>query len=683
MSRRSWLNDLATSVRFVSLPFGLALVILGLFFIVSVLQVRPDTEAVRFFVFYELLLAFVTLAGGIILVHSITRNVRIRVPSGGFFRFPRFNWQPGYGYGFLAALGLGLGATLGSPLFVLIPVNVLQFGVLSIAALVVGATISLLLANLYSRMYKEWNEKGRDCTDGPSFTKNACGRISLRYFIARFGLWIANTTFASYSLIISASYANSGLSQTLQPFLNLGSLGVIIPILFVALVAVWFVVNAFFEKRYAKTIGAVQVGLTVLLCGILLYVSGQLASTGNRPFASLLNIPSGDIASLFIIVVSNTALLFLHFFGFQEIQALSSDLSTKSSIPGLAFFKRFKDMDRVRFAKYAMIGSVVIASFINLFYAVGVYVASPNLADVQRAAIPAVYISQTFFGPWSALFMGMAFIIASLTTFVPAFLASSRHLRALSTDGFFPQGLKKSAWIFSLAAIVILSLFNGDFLVKITDFSVLVALALVSLAAVWSRRPSFWPLARSDIVPIVVGFACLLAAGALYLIDSSVVLFGILFIMAGYLIFDIFELGYSGSLLFLTVLYLVQLGLTEILKSSGLLVASSTVGVSLQLIQTVLQAALVVFGINIVLGARQSSWLQERVLGILSRTRNRLSARRKAKKSKELDKVVDQWIRLMGSDERIKSKDPKNFDTVKRYLEQRLAALKALDREKP
>lgn len=680
MSQRSWLRDLVSSIRFVSLLFGVALILLSIAIVFAVLEARAgsETSETKFFLFYQLILALSILAGGVTLVHSIARNVTIRLPTGPLSRLPRLRFDLSHRYGFTTALAIGLGATLGSPLFVLVPLNVLQYGILSIGSLIIAALISVVIAHLYARMYREWTSKGREVTDGPSFTRNACGRVSLRYFIARFGMWIGNTALAAYSLIISANYAQSGFFNTVRSFVNLGSYEVIVTATIFALLILWFVVNAFFERKYSRGIGTAQITLTVLLCGILLYQSALLLGTQNRPIESLSTFPTSNSTSLGFILFTNTAYLFLLFFGFQEIQSLSTDLATKSSIPGLSTFRRFRNIDRVTFAKYAMLGSVLIATLVNILYAVAIYVASPDPSSVAASSVPGVYISRTLFGPWNGLLMATGFIIASLTTFVPTYLASSRHLRRLSSDGFFPASVGKSAWLFSLIFIVALSLFSADFLVKIIDFGVLVSLCFISLSAVWTRKP-FWPPLPKDILPVAAGVTCLLAAGILHFIESSVVLFGIIFILIGYLIFDVFELGPYGSQLFLVVLYVALLAVTGIFARAGTLHDSFAANVSLGLIQATLQASVAVLGVNLLFRARASRRLKRAMLALYAAPGHLLTQLstlfKGERRSDGLDRTVDSWIRLMGVSDKLASADPRTFELVKRYLEERLISL--------
>ena len=155
----------------------------------------------------------------------------------------------------------------------------------------------------------------------------------------------------------------------------------------------------------------------------------------------------------------------------------------------------------------------------------------------------------------------MAFLIASVTTFVPAFLAATRHLRSLGEDGYMPRSLASLSWLFTLVSIFLLAVGNQNFLVEITDFMVLVSLGIISLSGVWLRRARGKAYGRSDLLPIVVGGSCFVAGGAVYLISPSVVVFGTLSILFAYLAFDILELGQFGVQLFLSILSLACLPL--------------------------------------------------------------------------------------------------------------------------
>ena len=133
---------------------------------------------------------------GVALVSSLPHS--LRVGSGGRRRFPaphRCTVSARY-------WPIGIGATLGSPLFILIPENVVQYEWVSVGSLLLAATLSVLMAKVYSDMYTESRSRGLEAVGGPSFTKVAVGVRSVRYFVSRVSMWVANTALAAYSKIV-------------------------------------------------------------------------------------------------------------------------------------------------------------------------------------------------------------------------------------------------------------------------------------------------------------------------------------------------------------------------------------------------------------------------------------------------------------------------------------------------
>jgi amino acid transporter len=166
--------------------------------------------------------------------------------------------------------------------------------------------------------------------------------------------------------------------------------------------------------------------------------------------------------------------------------------------------------------------------------------------------------------------MAVAFLIATITTFVPAFIAAARHLSALGEDGYMPHTLSKLSWVFTLVAIFVLAVGDQNFLVGVTDYLVLISLGIISFSAIWLRKSGLLHLKRLDALPFVVGTACFVAGGAVYFISSSVVVFGSLAVAFTYLIFDILELGTFGSQLFLAILDLTALAALAIFPPATL-----------------------------------------------------------------------------------------------------------------
>ena len=190
----------------------------------------------------------------------------------------------------------------------------------------------------------------------------------------------------------------------------------------------------------------------------------------------------------------NTGYLYLLFFGFQEIQSLERDAHESSPVPVVSWIKKGYTLSKARYLGVAMILTVVITAAINIFYGLAVFAAHPNPAAVLQAQIPALYLASTFLGPGQELLVGIAFLIATVTTFVPAFLAATRHLAALGEDGYMPRSLASLSWLFTLVSIFLLAVGNENFLVEITDFMVLASLGIITLSAVWLRRSGGRPM---------------------------------------------------------------------------------------------------------------------------------------------------------------------------------------------
>jgi len=493
---------------------------------------------------------------GVALVASLPESLRVR------FRRPARVQREQHVYGFVTVLAVGIGATLGSPLFILIPQNVVQYEFVSVGSLALAMVLSVLMAKVYADMYSDSRKRGLESVGGPSFTRVAVGVRSVRYFVSRVSMWVANTALAAYSKIVFLVF-----DFTYFPTI-LGELGVpgeaqtvIVWVTAICLIG-WTVLDSFYEERLLSVTGVVQIVLTGAMVAILLYDGALLGGKGSWDLSGILRYTGGGYWPATLVI--NTGYLYLLFFGFQEIQALERDSKESSPVPVISWLKKGYTMTKVRYLGVTMVLTVVIAGAINIFYGLAVFSLHADAAAIDSAQIPALYLADTFLGHSQELLMGICFLIASVTTFVPAFLAATRHLKSLGEDGYMPHSLADLSWLFTLVSIFLLAEGNQEFLVNITDFMVLVSLGVISLSGVWLRRRRGEGYGRADALPTLVGASCFVAGGAVYLISSSVVVFGTLAILFAYLAFDILELGKLGVQLFLSVLSLSCLSLLEV-----------------------------------------------------------------------------------------------------------------------
>ncbi len=497
---------------------------------------------------------------GVALVASLPESLRVR------FRRPAKVQRHNRVYGFGTVLAVGVGATLGSPLFILIPQNIIQYEFVSLGSLAVAMVLSILMAKVYADMYSESRSRGAEAVGGPSFTRLAVGVRSVRYFVSRVSMWVANTALAAYSKIVFLIFDFDYLPNILKDFGVTGTTQVVILYAIAISLITWTVLDSLFEERLLHLTGVIQVVLTSALVAILVYQSALLGAVTSWNLGGLLKYTGGGDWAVSLVI--NTGYLYLLFFGFQEIQALERDARETSPIPVVSWIKRGYQLGEGRYLGVAMILTVLITAAVNIFYGLAVFAAHPNPAAMLQAQIPALYLASTFLGSYQELLVAIAFLIASVTTFVPAFLAATRHLRSLGEDGYMPRSLASLSWLFTLVSIFLLAVGNQGFLVEITDFMVLVSLGIISLSGLWLRRARGRAFGGSDLLPIVVSASCFIAGGAVYLISSSVVVFGTLAILFAYLAFDILELGQLGVQFFLSILTLACLPLLELFPHS-------------------------------------------------------------------------------------------------------------------
>jgi amino acid transporter len=537
---------LVLSFKFLATVLGAAAVLVSLGYVINEYSYL---EAATSFGFIDIVVVAAVMGlvlSGVALLTSLPSSLRVRFEHAVRITTPRPT------YGFVTMLAVGLGATLGSPLFILIPLNIEQYEFVSLGSLIIATILSVLMAKIYADMYKESARLGLDAVGGPSFTRAATGAHSVRYFISRLSMWVANTALAAYSKIVFVVFDFELMPKILANFGVTGNPSEIIVYLITGVFLAWTVLNALFEARFLKMIGYIQIVLTALMVVILLYQSVLLGNAGSWDITGMFHYTGGGNWVLALVV--NTGYLYLLFFGFQEIQALERDALERSSIPVISWIRKGFTVSKFTYLGAAMVGSVVIAAAVNILYGISVYSLHPSLSQLTNAAIPALYIMDSALGPGQELLTAIVFLLATITTFVPAFLAASRHLEALADDGFVPRSLSKLSYGFTLVAILILALGNQNFLVDITDFLVLISLGIISMSAIWLRRRTLSTLGKSDVLPLIVGASCFVAGSAIYLISPSVAVFGSVGIAITYLIYVVYELGSLGSQLFLGIL---------------------------------------------------------------------------------------------------------------------------------
>ncbi len=358
-----------------------------------------------------------------------------------------------YGLGQLVLFGIG--ATLGPSVFVVLPEAVRRYSFSSIWGVVLASISAFLLALLYARMDYLTSRIGSPAVGGPAFVRRAYGSKHPSYMASRFSMWIANTSLAAFNMLVlmdvvtlyivpdllslvGADYLAQSLNMPLRAL-----------IFILTLVALKYADNEASLVKLQFYLGPIFVGL-FLLHMVTLFLSPARGGI-HGPLISLDVLPA-------------MAFVYMVIFGFQEIQSLAE------SIPG-------EGEGREKLLRKALAISVVVPSSIFVLYSLAVYL----LGEVPETSIPAVDLTS---GYARALAEG-ALVLGIATTFIPALVTASNHLREMLIDIFdVRREVAESPvgrYLVAFFVLILLSA-NATYLVELTDFGVLISM----IAIAWS-----------------------------------------------------------------------------------------------------------------------------------------------------------------------------------------------------
>ncbi len=449
-------------------------------------------------------------------------------------------------FGFWSLIAVGVGTTLGSPLFVLIPVNIIQYGFVTIISLILATFFSLGLSLVYSKSTAIMRKIGIEVVGGSSFVSGSIGIRNIRYFLSRFSAALANTALAAYSAVLFANFDLQLLPQFLGDSGITGTESTLIVIIVFLLLAGWLVVNLFFSNRFLKKIVLIQSAL-VLIMGLALTAQIIVFFGHSSPTFIFPSLQLNTIEQIFL----DTGYLYIIYFGFQEILVVARESREEDYIISFRKFRKFRITNDI-YVPAAMAITVVTSASFNILFALSVLYLSPS-ASITQVSIPAIYLANEFGGSAWEVILSITFLIASVTTLVPAFLAASRHIGSMSRDGFLPVRVSRGSYLIVLVLILVLYFQSSAFLIGITDFMILVSLGINSFGLYWllkltRTRNTIWKIAS-----VIVGGSCIALGFSVYFITRSVVESGIIAVFITYLLYDALELGSIGSQLFLVI----------------------------------------------------------------------------------------------------------------------------------
>ncbi|MGC8609314.1 MAG: APC family permease, partial [Thermoplasmata archaeon] len=335
--------------------------------------------------FVSFFIASIAVLLSMVLISEFFSSVHVK------FRRPSLKETKNPVYGFVTLFAIGLGTTIGSPLFILIPENVYQYVYVSLISLTIAVGMSFLLAYLYAKMGEYSYEHKIEAFGGPSFIRSAYGRGSVRYFISRFSMWVANTALAAFSVIYFVDFDLTIIPQLLA---SVGLNGFYVNAIIISIVismVVWFIINAFFEKRFIRTIGHIQIVFLVIMISIIFVDAVDLGFHGSWNMSGIFQFHGSVLSD----TVMNTGYLFILFFGYQEIQIMERDSKEKSTIPFLSLIVHHSFPKR-HYIPYSMYSVIAAAGIFQILYAIAVFSLHASQPAIEGAVIPAIYIASVF-----------------------------------------------------------------------------------------------------------------------------------------------------------------------------------------------------------------------------------------------------------------------------------------------
>lgn len=402
--------------------------------------------------------------------------------------------------GLFGLVALGVGATVGAGIFVLLGEATVLTGASVVLAFALNFFLALIIAFHYAEMAALSPVEG----GGYSFIEEAFGPPA--YFVGWL-IWLGNIAYSSFCSLAFSLYVTSGTS---------------IPAIPVAIVTltVFSIVNL----SGVSSVVSVEKFLTVLLVGIFAFFI--IKGGGNPNFSNfsplLLNGWGGLLPA--------TSLVFLCYIGFETITTVSAEVKKpKTNIPR------------------ALILSVIFAGVLYTSFSF-VFVGAVNPATITEPETSLLHFFETSRMKSLLLF---ASILATLSSLNIGLMAASRNAYALSRDGFLPKRFSKlsdndspyyALIISSLLSVVLLASGTARTVASVSDFSYMLVVSMVCLSVVALRRKltgkegakRFFKVPLYPVLS-VIGFALPLLL--IIFLENLAILIGVAWIIIGFAFF--------------------------------------------------------------------------------------------------------------------------------------------------
>ncbi len=360
--------------------------------------------------------------------------------------------------GLLGLTMLGVGATMGAGVFVLLGDATAITGPSVILAFIFNFILAVAIAMHYGEMAAMYPVEG----GGFCFVEEAFG--SSAYYVGWL-IWMGNMAYASFSAAAFSLYITSGTTVPALP---------VAVITFLIFAAINF-------SGVTKVIEAEKIITAALIIMFIIFIGRGVLITDISSYQNMF--PNGVFALL-----PATSIVFLCYIGFETITTISAEVKEP----------------RITIPK-ALIASVVISGILYTGFAF-VFAGAVSAGEIIN---PEVALLQFFdVGIWRNLLV-FAAALATLSTLNVALMAASRNAYALARDEFLPQFFARLSKrdvptnAVAITAIICLALIISEgvtAIAEISNFAYMLVVSMVCLS-VLALRKRFANLKRAYKVP--------------------------------------------------------------------------------------------------------------------------------------------------------------------------------------
>ncbi len=388
---------------------------------------------------------------------------------------------------------LGVGATIGAGIFVLLGEATVMTGPSVVLAFLINFVIAIIIAFHYAEMASLSPIDG----GGYSFIEEAFGNSA--YFIGWL-VWLGNIAYASFCAIAFAIYASVWTGLPIIPL----AVATLISFALINLTGVKSVVNV--EK-------ALTLALLILF---IIFIGWGAPKVDLSNFTDIF--PNGAMALL-----PATSLVFLCFIGFETITTISAEVKKpRTNIPK------------------ALILTVIISGLVYVLFAY-VFVGMVNYSSIVH---PDTALLQFFKTDLMKDLMIIASLLATLSSLNIGLMAASRNAYALARDGFLPKLFSKvsnkdspyfAIGISSIIACALLLTGQVKQIASVSDFSYMIVVSMVCLSVVALRKKmsGIKRFFKVPLYPYTSFFGVIIPLLLIPFLDNSALLIGAAWIVIG------------------------------------------------------------------------------------------------------------------------------------------------------